>query len=113
MAPLIAGIHWVSDTVEIAGGRDVFAELSDQQSATGRKVDPDLVIERDPQIILASWCGKPVDLEAIARRPGWEQIAAIKRGQIHEIDGADILAPGPSLMHGGRGITGIIQCFTT
>ena len=111
MDPLIAGIHWVSDIIEIAGGRDVFAELRDQQSATGRKVDPDVVIERDPQIILASWCGKPVDPEAIARRPGWERISAIKRGQIHEIDGTDILAPGPSLMHGVRRIHEIIQAF--
>jgi iron complex transport system substrate-binding protein len=111
MDPLIAGIRWVSDIIEIAGGRDVFTELRDQQSATGRKVDPHAVIERDPQIILASWCGKPVDLEAIVRRPGWEEIAAVKTGQIHEIDGADILAPGPSLMHGVRRIHEIIQAF--
>jgi iron complex transport system substrate-binding protein len=111
MDPLIAGIRWVSDIIEIAGGRDVFSELRDQQSATGRKIDPGAVIERDPQIILASWCGKPVDPGAIARRPGWERIAAVKTGQIHEIDGTDILAPGPSLMHGVRRIHEIIQAF--
>ena len=113
MDPLIAGIRWVSDLIEIAGGRDVFTELRDQRSAAGRKVDPGVVIERDPQIILASWCGKPVDPGAIARRPGWEQVAAVKTGQIHEIDGADILAPGPSLMHGVRRIHEIIQAFQT
>jgi iron complex transport system substrate-binding protein len=111
MDPLIAGIRWVSDIIEIAGGRDVFAELREQQSAAGRKVDPAAVIERDPQIILASWCGKPVDPAAIARRSGWDRIAAVKTGQIHEIDGADILAPGPSLMHGVRRIHEIIQAF--
>jgi iron complex transport system substrate-binding protein len=111
MDPLIAGIRWVSDIIEIAGGRDVFAELREQHSATGRKVDPAAVIERDPQIILASWCGKPVDSAAIARRSGWDRIAAVKTGQIHEIDGADILAPGPSLMHGVRRIHEIIQAF--
>lgn len=111
MDPLIAGIRWVSDIIEIAGGRDVFSELRDQQSATGRKVDPGAVIERDPQIILASWCGKPVDPGAIARRSGWERIAAVKTGQIHEIDGDDILAPGPSLMYGVRRIHEIIQAF--
>jgi iron complex transport system substrate-binding protein len=111
MDPLIAGIRWVSDIIEIAGGRDVFSELRNQHSATRRKIDPGAVIERDPQIILASWCGKPVDPGAIARRPGWERIAAVKTGQIHEIDGADILAPGPSLMHGVRRIHEIIQAF--
>ena len=111
MDPLIAGIRWVSEIIEIAGGRDVFAELRDQQSATGRVVASDVVVERDPQIILASWCGKPVDPVAIVRRPGWAAIAAVKTGQIHEIDGADILAPGPSVMHGVRRIHEIIQAF--
>jgi iron complex transport system substrate-binding protein len=69
------------------------------------------VVQRDPQIILASWCGKPVDREAIARRPGWEQIAAVKAGQIHELDGADVLSPGPSLMAGLRRIHEIVQAF--
>ena len=109
--PLIAGIRWVSELIEIAGGRDVFAELRDQQSASGRIVKAEAVVERNPEIILASWCGKPVDLVRITRRPGWERIAAVKAGQIHEIDGGDILSPGPSLMVGLRRIHEIIQGF--
>ena len=66
---------------------------------------------RDPQIILASWCGKPVDPAAIAARPGWSAVAAVAAGQIHEIAGEDVLAPGPSLMHGLRRIHEIIQTF--
>jgi iron complex transport system substrate-binding protein len=111
MDPLIAGIRWVSEAIEIAGGRDVFAELRDRRAAPERIVAPEAVVERDPQIILASWCGKPVDPRQIASRPGWAHIAAVKRNQIHEVDGADILAPGPSLVHGVRRIHEIIQAF--
>ncbi len=109
--PLIAGIRWVSELIEIAGGRDVFAELREQQSARGRVVRPEALIERDPEIILASWCGKPVDPALIAGRPGWDRIAAVKAGQVHEIEGEDILSPGPSLMLGLRRIHEIIQAF--
>jgi len=109
--PLIAGIRWVSELIEIAGGRDVFAELRAQHAASGRVVAPEAVIERDPEIILASWCGKPVDRTQIATRPGWDRISAVKRGQIHEIAGEDVLAPGPSLMHGLRRIHEVIQAF--
>jgi iron complex transport system substrate-binding protein len=109
--PLIAGIRWVSELIEIAGGRDVFAELSERANAPGRVVEPAEVVRRDPQIILASWCGKPVDTTAIASRPGWEGIAAVKAGHIHELDGADVLSPGPSLMVGLRRIHEIIQQF--
>src|SRR5262245_39749646 len=59
--PLIAGIRWVSELIEMAGGRDVFADLRGEQSAAGRRVAAEEVVRRDPEIILASWCGKPVD----------------------------------------------------
>jgi iron complex transport system substrate-binding protein len=107
--PLITGIRWVSEVIELAGGRDIFSDLRDKPSAKERVVEPAEVVRRDPQIILASWCGKPVDLEAIARRPGWEGVSAVKRGCIHEVDGADILSPGPSVLSGLRLIHEIIQ----
>jgi iron complex transport system substrate-binding protein len=113
MDPLIAGIRWVSEAIEIAGGRDVFSELRSEPSAKARVVDPAEVVRRDPEIILASWCGKPVDAAAIAARPGWEGVSAVRLGQIHELDGADVLSPGPSLMVGLRRIHEIIQAAQT
>ena len=109
--PLIAGIRWVSELIEIAGGHDVFAELRGKASARDRVVDADEVRRRDPEIILASWCGKPVDKSAFALRPGWADVTAVRRGQVHELDGADVLSPGPSLMQGLRRIHEIVQEF--
>jgi iron complex transport system substrate-binding protein len=111
MDPLVTGIGWVSDLIELAGGRDVFAELRERRSARERIVAADEVARRDPQIILASWCGKPVDRAAIAARPGWSAVTAVTAAQIHEIPGEDVLAPGPSLMHGLRRIHEIIHAF--
>ena len=110
--PLIAGIRWVSDMIEIAGGRDIFPELRDRRAARERVVAPDEVIRRDPEIILASWCGKPVDPGAIVSRPGWDTITAVRQGQIHELDGADVLSPGPSLMAGLRRMHDIVQGYS-
>src|SRR5712692_1245825 len=76
--PLIAGIRWVSEIVEIAGGRDVFPELRDRPAARDRVVSPEEVAGRDPQIILASCCGKPVDVEAIRGRAGWGSVSAVR-----------------------------------
>jgi iron complex transport system substrate-binding protein len=111
MDPPIAGIAWVSDLIEIAGGHDVFADLRQRPGARQRIVAADEVARRDPQIILASWCGKPVDRAAIAARPGWSGVAAVRAGQIHEIPGDDVLAPGPSLLLGLRRIHEIIHAF--
>lgn len=107
--PLIAGIRWVSEIVEIAGGRDVFVELRDRGAARDRVVAADEVARRNPDIILASWCGKAVDVAAIAARPGWHDVSAVKAGRIHPVDGADILSPGPSILAGLRQIHEIVQ----
>jgi iron complex transport system substrate-binding protein len=111
MDPLIAGIGWVSELIEIAGGRDVFAELRGRGQARDRVVSAEEVVRRDPEIILASWCGKPVDAAAIAARPGWSGVAAVRAGRIHELAGEDVLSPGPSVLHGLRRIHEIIQEF--
>jgi iron complex transport system substrate-binding protein len=109
MDPLIAGIRWVSELIEMAGGRDVFTELREHPNASGRVVTPEEVARRNPHIILASWCGKPVDTAAIAGRPGWKEMDAVKAGRIYEIAGEDILSPGPSLLVGLRRIHEIVQ----
>jgi iron complex transport system substrate-binding protein len=100
--PLIAGIRWVSELIELAGGRDIFPELRERRSARERVVDPAEIVRRDPQLIVVSWCGKPADLAAVAARPGWDRISAVRGGHVHELDGADILTPGPSLLVGLR-----------
>lgn len=100
--PLISGIGWVSEAVACAGGIDVFAELSASSSAAGRLVRPDDVVQRNPEIIFASWCGKKVRAERLIARPGWDRINAVRHGRIHEIKSADILQPGPSVLTGMR-----------
>lgn len=107
--PLIAGIRWVSELIELAGGQDIFPELRDKAAASERVVDPAEVCRRDPEIILVSWCGKKMDLEGIRSRAGWGAVSAVKEGRIYELDGADILSPGPSILGGLRQVHEIIQ----
>lgn len=99
--PPIAGIGWVSELIEIAGGKDVFAELRAEQGAKARILDPEQVIDAAPDVILASWCGKKVRSEKIAARPGWDRIPAIASGRIHEIKSPLILQPGPAALTDG------------
>lgn len=107
--PMIAGIRWVSEIIELAGGRDIFPELREQPSAGKRVVEAAEVARRDPEIILASWCGKSVDIEAIRARPGWAEVSAVRAGRVFELDGADILSPGPSIREGLREVHEIVQ----
>jgi iron complex transport system substrate-binding protein len=99
--PLISGIGWVSELVEIAGGIDIFSSLRTQKTANGRIVTSDAVIGAAPDLILASWCGKKVVPDKIRRRPGWEAIPAVRDGRIVEIKSPLILQPGPAALTDG------------
>ncbi|MCX7629648.1 MAG: cobalamin-binding protein [Geminicoccaceae bacterium] len=99
--PLISGIGWVSELIEVAGGRDVFPELARQKSAKDRIVSPERVIAAAPEVVLASWCGKKVRPEKIAARPGWEAIPAVREGRIRAIPAPIILQPGPAALTDG------------
>jgi iron complex transport system substrate-binding protein len=113
--PMISGIRWVSELVEIAGGEDIFPELSRSQAASGRIVsDSSWVIQREPDVILASWCGKKFRPERVAARPGWGRIPAVRDGQLFEIKSAEILQPGPAaLTDGVRRIHEIFRDFVS
>ena len=99
--PMISGIGWVADLIRIAGGEDVFPELARAQAAKDRIVTPAQVIEAAPDVILASWCGKRVNVARIRERPGWDAIPAVAQGRIHEIKSPLILQPGPAALTDG------------
>lgn len=99
--PLISGIGWVSDLIAIAGGDDIFPQVAQEKAAKDRIVSPDAVIAADPDVILASWCGKKVVVDKIRGRPGWGEIAAVRNGRIVEIKSSLILQPGPAALTDG------------
>lgn len=99
--PLISGIRWVEELVEIAGGQPVFPELRGESAAKGRIVDPAAVVARDPEVIFASWCGAKVRKDAIRARPGWGATSAVREGHIYEINSTVILQPGPAALTEG------------
>jgi iron complex transport system substrate-binding protein len=99
--PLISGIQWVEELIEIAGGDPIFPELRHAKLAKDRIVQPDEVVRRRPGVIIASWCGKAVNKQRIAARPGWDALAAVQAGRIHEIKSALILQPGPAALTEG------------
>jgi len=100
--PLISGIRWVSELIEIAGGCDCFEELSSFAGAKDRIIaDQNEVIRRNPDIIIGSWCGKKFQAQQIRSRQGWNEITAVKNNHLFEIKSPLILQPGPAALTDG------------
>lgn len=101
-SPHISAIRWVSELLGVAGADDCFPELAQQAMGKDRIIaDADEIVRRNPDIIIGSWCGKKFRPEKVAARAGWEQVNAVKHGQLFEIKSADILQPGPAALGDG------------
>jgi iron complex transport system substrate-binding protein len=99
--PLISGIQWVDELIEIAGGHTVFPHLRAARLAKDRIVTSAQVIDAQPDVIIGSWCGKPVRKEKIAARADWISIPAVRTGDIYEVKSTYILQPGPASLTEG------------
>jgi len=110
--PMISGIRWVSELIEIAGGVDVFDQMSHAPAARDRIVTSAQVITAAPDIIIGSWCGKKLQPAKIAARAGWHDVPAVRNGHIYEIKSPLILQPGPAALDDGLdAICAILEKF--
>ena len=59
------------------------------------------IVDRAPDIIIGSLCGKKFRSEKVATRNGWQEVPAVRNNQIFEIKSANILQPGPAALTDG------------
>jgi iron complex transport system substrate-binding protein len=99
--PMISAIGWVSELIALAGGQDVFQDRAHGKLASQRFVSASEVVERAPEVYIASWCGKPFDRKLALTRDGFAALPAVRAKQVHELDPAIILQPGPACLTDG------------
>lgn len=100
--PIISGICWVSEIIEKAGGLDIFSTNRKASLAKDRVIkDPNTIVNLNPDIILASWCGKKFQKDQMVKRKNWGSINAVKKNFIFEIPSSIILQPGPAAITDG------------
>jgi len=108
--PMISGIRWTAELIEIAGGVDVFPALSRRKNAKDRIVSGEELIAAKPDIIVGSWCGKKFVRAKVAARPGFADVPAVRDGFLREIKSPLILQAGPAALTDGLdALAGIIE----
>ncbi len=99
--PMISGIRWVSELIEIAGGIETFPAMALRKNAKDRIVSGADVIAAQPDIIIGSWCGKKFVPTAVAARAGFDILPAVRDSWLREIKSPLILQPGPAALTDG------------
>jgi iron complex transport system substrate-binding protein len=101
--PLILSQPWVAELVEAAGGR-FFGQ-------PGRQTTEEDVIDADPDVIVAAWCGAGdrVPLEKIVARRGWEHTKAARAGRVYCINDEFLNTPASTLLQGLKALAAAIH----
>lgn len=103
--PHFSCIKWVSELISACGGENIFQHKVGAM-AHEREVTNQEIIDQNPDIIFGCWCGKKVKLDSFAKRPGYEELSAIKNHAVWELSPAIFLQPGPALF-----VDGLDQMF--
>jgi len=99
--PYSAG-HWVSAQVEVAGGQEVFQRVG----LPSTRVTAEDIVRRAPEVVILAPCGFHVDevereATRVNRLPGWDDLPAVKAGEIWAVDASSYYSrPGPRLVGG-------------
>jgi iron complex transport system substrate-binding protein len=92
---------FTSDVLHRAGGINIFDDLEQEWPM----VSHEEVVERDPDVIMASHTHqRKLSDEIVSSRPGWDEIAAVRNGRIHLLDGDIVSRPGPRVIDAMEGI---------
>ncbi|HSA58427.1 MAG TPA: cobalamin-binding protein [bacterium] len=111
--PLIVGIGWIQEMSEAAGGRPTHPELFPEVGSERRTIPAAALRERNPEIILLSWCGMGgrVNSRILEAREGWKEIEAVKSGRVYPVNDTLFVRPGPRLIEGTRQILNYVRDF--
>jgi iron complex transport system substrate-binding protein len=96
--------------IQICGGDEIHSNKADKSLARDRIVSKDFIADKNPDLIIGSWCGKPVDYNWIKQVEEWKQTTAVRKNKLYEIDSSIILQPGPALfLEGVQKLNSILE----
>ncbi|MBO8156139.1 MAG: cobalamin-binding protein [Bacillaceae bacterium] len=91
--------NWLTEVSQLAGGENVFAS----EETANVQTSWDDVLARNPDYICMVWVGVKTEKmrpELVKKRPGWEEVEAIKRDQILLLEESLYCRPSPRVLQG-------------
>ncbi|WP_430787881.1 cobalamin-binding protein [Virgibacillus flavescens] len=102
------GENWLTEISHLAGAQNIFAD----EKIASVKTDWENIREKDPDHICMVWVGvkeEKMRPELIRKRPGWKEMDAVKKGNIHVLEESLYCRPSPRLLEGLRKLEKIIH----
>jgi iron complex transport system substrate-binding protein len=100
--------NWLTEISRLAGGQNIFED----KDAESVQTDWEEVKSRNPDVIGVVWVGVPknrINQKVILKRPGWEQMNAIKNNRLYILDEPLFCRPSPRLLNGLAKIASLLH----
>lgn len=100
--------NWLTEISKLSGGKNIFEDMP--QSSV--KTDWEEIVQRNPDVICIIWVGvqkEKVNPKVILKRPGAEDLAAIKNNQLYILEEPLFCRPSPKLLIGLQKIASILH----
>lgn len=100
-------VNWLTEISQLAGAANIFAT----EHVASYQTNWDEVKKRDPDHICMVWVGIKEDKmrpELVKKRPGWNEMKAIRNNNIHVLEESLFCRPSPRLLEGLRKLSKII-----
>lgn len=102
MEPVYNCGHWIPYQIAYAGGIDMLSNPGGDSIVTGWEK----IVRYDPEVLVIAPCGFPVaraaeELHLLSRKPGWDQLHAVRNGAVYLADYDLFTQPSPSTLTDG------------
>jgi iron complex transport system substrate-binding protein len=84
---------FVDDLIKLAGGTNIAASAKSQYPT----ISAEEVVRADPDVVVLADAAYGTTGTAVAARPGWSALSAVKNKRVHPVDGNLFSRPGPRL----------------
>lgn len=99
--PLVIGGHWIPDLLEIAGGRQSLYPAG----CPATRVAWREILDYAPEKLFIDLCSSDLnrhlsEIPWLANQEGWQELPAVKSGEVYLIDHVYFSCPGPRVVQG-------------
>jgi iron complex transport system substrate-binding protein len=110
LEPLFLAGHWVPEMVELAGG-ETLGDVGEPSA----EIDWMTICHYNPDMLILMPCGFHPrrtfrELSLLAEREGWDELRAVKNGQVYIVNGSAYFnRPGPRIVTGLEALARILH----
>ncbi|MHC1771788.1 MAG: ABC transporter substrate-binding protein [Flexilinea sp.] len=96
---------FIDDLITRSGGKNIAADLTAEYA----QISQEILLLKDPDIIILGDSNFGITAESVANRPGWDEMKAVKNNKVIEFNDDLGARPGPRLVDGLEQIAAILH----